>query len=153
MKSLNHRRFITRMLRFDLENVSAAAGCDLLTAQVSLVPRSWNSRLQCDAIQVVMPYKPTLVMLYKPTLAGHTKSLQPYQPREQRDIAQVVIQTDLGFTAQMRERHLIRGPIFHHSSAPGAHHPSLSPMPPCPTNPMPYAPHHPDSQTTPFFPF
>ena len=134
MKSLNHRRFITRMLRFDLENVSAT-GCDLLTAQVSLVPRSWNSRLQCDAIQVVMPYKPTLVMLYKPTLAGHTKSLQPYQPREQRDIAQVVIQTDLGFTAQMRERHLIRGPIFHHSSAPGAHHPSLSTHAPLPYKP------------------
>ena len=144
MKLLNHRRFITRMLRFDLENVSAT-GCDLLTVQVSLVPRSWNSRLQCDAIQNVMPYKPTL--------PSHTKSLQPYRPREQRDIAQVVIQTDLGFTAQMRERHLIRGRIFHHSSAPGAHQPSLSPMPPCPTNPMPYAPHHPDSQTTFFFPF
>ena len=56
MKLLNHRRFITRMLRFDLENVSAT-GCDLLTAQVSLVPRSWNSRLRCDAIQNVMPYK------------------------------------------------------------------------------------------------
>ena len=43
---------------------------------------------------------------YKPTLAGHTKSLQPYQLR---DIAEVVIQTDLGLTAQMRGRHLISG--------------------------------------------
>ena len=74
---------------------------------MSLVRRSWRGIPDCN------------VRPYKPTLAGHTKSLQPYQPREQRDIAEVVIQTDLGLTAQMRERHLIRGRIFHHS-APGA---------------------------------
>ena len=67
------------MLRFDLENVSAT-GCDLLTAQVSLVPRSWNSRLQCDAIQNVMPYKPTLpshTNQHWPAIQSHCSHTDP----------------------------------------------------------------------------